>query len=271
MLGSSVKMIILKLGGSVITRKDKSKPTLNPVNLERIAMEIAKAKVEKLVIIHGAGSFGHPYARKYEIGSKIRDKKELTRKKMGFALTQNAVKNLNHFVCYYLLKYGIPAIAVPPSSFLTSHNKRIESANLEMVEKYLEMGLVPVLHGDVVLDENEDIQMAVVSGDQLVKYLAEKLQPERIILGSDVDGIYNRDPKGHSDAQLLRVVKSLEDLEFLEGAQTVDVTGGMAGKLQELLELAKRGIESEIINAGTEGVLLDALKGEKVKGTIITK
>ncbi len=264
-------MIILKLGGSVITRKDATKPTLNPVNLDRIAQEIASAGIGNLIIIHGAGSFGHLHARKYEIGSPIKTPEELREKKIGFTLTQNSVKNLNHFVCYYLLKHQIPAVAVPPSSFIITENKRIKSANLEIVEKYLEMGLVPVLHGDVVLDTDESIQMAVVSGDQLVNYLSKKLQPERIILGSDVDGIYDRDPKTHSQAQLLEVVSSLEDLKFLEGARTVDVTGGMAGKLAELLELADKGIESELINADCEGLLESALKGEKVRGTIIRK
>jgi isopentenyl phosphate kinase len=264
-------MIILKLGGSVITRKDATKPTLDPLNLDRIAQEIARANVGELIIIHGAGSFGHLHARKYEIGSPIKTPEELESKKMGFTLTQNSVKNLNHFVCHYLLKYQIPAVAVPPSSFIITENKRIKSAKLGIVKKYLEMGLVPVLYGDVVPDTDENIQMAVVSGDQLVNYLSKKLQPERIILGSDVDGIYDRDPKTHSQAQLLEVVNSMEDLKFLEGAQTVDVTGGMAGKLRELLELAENGIESELINVGCEGLLESALKGETVRGTIISK
>jgi isopentenyl phosphate kinase len=264
-------MIILKLGGSVITRKDATKPTLDPVNLDRIAREIAQAQVENLIIIHGAGSFGHLHASKYAIGSPITTPDQLREKRMGFTLTQNSVKNLNHFVCHYLLHHGIPAVAVPPSSFITSRNKRIESARLEMVEKYLEMGMVPVLYGDVVLDADEDLKMAVISGDQLVSYLSLKLKPERIILGSDVDGIFDRDPKKHPQAQLLERVQSLEDLQFLEGAQTVDVTGGMAGKLAELLELAEKGIESELINVGCEGLLENALKGEKVRGTIIRK
>jgi len=264
-------MIILKLGGSVITRKDATKPTLDPVNLDRIASEIAQAQVEKLIIIHGAGSFGHLHASKYAIGSPITTSDQLREKRMGFTLTQNSVKNLNHFVCHYLLNHQIPAVAVPPSSFITSRNKRIESARLEMVEKYLEMGMVPVLYGDVVLDADEDLKMAVISGDQLVSYLSLKLKPERIILGSDVDGIFDRDPKKHPQAQLLERVQSLEDLQFLEGAQTVDVTGGMAGKLAELLELAEKGIESELINVGCEGLLENALKGEKVRGTIIRK
>lgn len=264
-------MIILKLGGSVITKKGSEKPALDPVNLDRIAREIYEANIDKLVIVHGAGSFGHPYASKFQIGSEIKDIKEYHRKKRGFTLTQNAVQNLNHYVCNFLLKHGIPAIAVPPSSFMVSEGKRIKTADLTLVEKYLEKGMVPVLHGDVVLDDDENIQMAVISGDQIINYLAVNLKADRIILGSDVDGIYNRDPKGHPDAQLLKHVQSLEDLEFLEGATTVDVTGGMAGKLKELLLLAEKGIESEIINASIPGIIKSALKGEPVLGTVISK
>jgi isopentenyl phosphate kinase len=265
------QMIILKLGGSVITRKESAFPIINSKNLDRICREVSEAKPGKLVIVHGAGSFGHPYAKKYEIGHEIKNQEDFRKKKLGYSLTHNSVKELNIRVCHHLLTYGVPAIALPPSSFILTRNKRIESADLSMLENYLEMGWVPVLHGDVVLDMDENIKMAVLSGDQLVKYLAEKLRPGRIILGSDVDGIYNRDPKTDLQAELLPVVKSLEDLESLQGARTVDVTGGMTGKLKELLELAERGIESKIINADQPGLLKKSLKGEKVKGTLISK
>jgi isopentenyl phosphate kinase len=264
-------MMILKLGGSVITRKESAFPIINSNNLERICREISEAKPKKLVIVHGAGSFGHPHAKKYEISQEIKNQEDFQKKRLGYSLTQNSVKELNSRVCRHLVTYGVPAISLPPSSFILTRNKRIESADLSIVEKYLHMGWVPVLHGDVVLDLDENIKMAVLSGDQLVKYLAEKLHPGNIILGSDVDGIYNRDPKTDPQARLLPVVKSLEDLESLQGARTVDVTGGMTGKLRELLELAERGIESKIINADQPGLLKKSLNGEKVKGTIIKK
>ena len=57
---------------------------------------------------------------------------------------------------------------------------------------------MPVLYGDVVLDVEDKIKMAVLSGDQIVKYLAENLKPKKVVLGSDVDGIYNKDPKKYS-------------------------------------------------------------------------
>ena len=262
-------MIILKLGGSVITRKDSLTPTLDSYNLTRIAREISNSSHHKLIVVHGAGSFGHPYAKEYAIGSEIKSTQELTRKKMGFSKTQNSVKNLNALVCQHLLEQEIPAVSIQPSTFIETHKKRIINADLDLISKYLDLGFVPVLYGDVVLDMDKKIKMAVLSGDQIVKYLAENLKPEKVILGSDVDGIYNRDPKKYPDAHLMKVVTSHKELESTDNIQTVDVTGGMGGKLGELLELAKIGIESEIINANHDNNIKKALNGEKGIGTLI--
>ena len=77
-------MIILKLGGSVITCKGAVKPTLNQENLARISQEIAHSRVKELLIIHGAGSYGHPQAHHYQMGAPLEDEKDLEQKKMGF-------------------------------------------------------------------------------------------------------------------------------------------------------------------------------------------
>lgn len=262
-------LIILKLGGSVITRKDSTEPEVDYENLDRIAGEIAENTSKHLVIVHGAGSFGHPFAKKYSIGSLIKSEDDFKDKKKGFCLTQSWVKKLNTIVCDKLREKGIFAVSIQPSSFLITKNKRICSGDLRIIEKYVEMGFVPVIYGDVVLDTDESIKTAVLSGDQIIKYLAENLRAERVILGSDVDGIYTKNPKKYQDAQLISVVSSLEDLELIEGASAVDVTGGMGGKLKELLILAQNGIESEIINANKPNYVNKALKGLKGIGTII--
>lgn len=287
-------LIILKLGGSVITKKEMDKPTLNYENLQRIAREISDSSFTKLVVVHGAGSFGHPFAKKYGIGDEIQNDQELHKKMLGFSITQHAVKELNSVVCEYLRIRGVLAISIQPSSFILTKNKRIYSANLDLIRKYLDLGFVPVIYGDVVLDNDESIKMAVLSGDQIISYLALNLKPERVILASDVDGIFNKDPKKYPDARLLRVVNSLEDIEPDEGVETAevvpdtaefevvenaqvevikraDVTGGMMGKLQELLELADMGVESEIVNANRRDVLKKAINHEEVTGTLIKR
>jgi isopentenyl phosphate kinase len=69
----------------------------------------------------------------------------------------------------------------------------------------------------------------------------------------------------------LKVVTSHNDLESADNTQTIDVTGGMGGKLSELLELANIGIESEIINASHDNNIKKAINGEKGIGTLIRK
>ncbi|MEN6329482.1 MAG: isopentenyl phosphate kinase [Methanobacteriaceae archaeon] len=262
-------MIILKLGGSVITRKEEDHPTLDQDSLQRISQEIAHSRVKELLIIHGAGSYGHPHAYHYQIGAPITREEDLAHKREGFCVTHQSVQELNLEVCRALIKEGIPAVPLSPSSFIHTHNKRITDFKTDLIREYLDLGLVPVLYGDVVLDQDLKIKMAVLSGDQILHYLAHQLDAERVILGTDVDGIYNRNPKTHPNAQLIPLVTNQDDLNFLEGAQTVDVTGGMGGKVKELLQLAEEQVESQIINLKNEGLLERALMGDKVPGTWI--
>jgi len=263
-------LIILKLGGSVITKKEAEEPLIDHDNLSRISKEIADSSFDKLIIVHGAGSFGHPSAKKYGIGSPITNEEDFTRKKLGFCITQSWVKKLNTIVCDSLREKGILAVSIQPSSFIITKNKRIYSCNLDLINKYLELGFVPVIYGDVVPDLDESIKICVLSGDQIINYLGENLKPTRVILGSDVDGIYTKNPKKYDDAELMNNVTSCEDL-VAEGSLNVDVTGGMNGKLIELIELAQLGVESEIINAGKENFIKRALNHEKGIGTIIKK
>jgi isopentenyl phosphate kinase len=170
-------------------------------------------------------------------------------------------------VCKYLQNEGLPTIPLQPSSFILTRNKRIKLADINLITKYLEMNFIPVLYGDVVLDTGPS-KMAVLSGDQIITYLAGKLQAEKVILATDVDGIYDKNPKKYPQARLLEKVTSKEDIKTGEETN-IDVTGGMGGKVTELLDLLKLGIESQIINANREGNIKKILSGEKVNGTTI--
>ncbi len=264
-------MIILKIGGSILTQKDSNESEVDTKSLKRIASEI-KASLDKsfkeLIIVHGAGSFGHPPAKKYRIGEKF-DKSEYPEKRIGFCETQNAVKKLNMHVCEAFIEEGLPVVAVPASSFMTATNKRITHGDLDQFKKYLNKGFIPVIYGDVVLDD--ELEICVISGDQLIQYLAMNLNPESVILGTDVDGVYNKNPKTHDDAIFFDKFSSIEDLDTLEGTTNIDVTGGMVGKIKELLYLADLGIESKIINAEVENNIYKVLENEKVKGTVISR
>ena len=264
-------MIILKIGGSILTNKDSEISEVDAASLKRIASEI-KASLDnspkQVIIVHGAGSFGHPPAKKHRIGEEF-DKSLYPQKRLGFCEIQNEVKKLNMFICEAFIREGLPAVALPASSFITATDKRITDGNLDVFKNYLSKGFVPVIYGDVVLDNK--LEFCVISGDQLIQYLAKNLNPDRVILGTDVDGVYSKNPKTNDDAIFFEKFTSLEDLDTLEGTTNVDVTGGMVGKIKELLFLADLGIESKIINAEVEGNIFKVLENEEVKGTIISR
>jgi len=266
-LRREVKPVILKLGGSVITKKDKPL-TPNKPAIKRLVKEISKANIEKLVVVHGGGSFGHPLAKKYDLDKGFRNSAQL----IGFSKTCHAMSMLNDLVTEALISCGVPAVAVCPSSFIVTKHGRIEKVNWNVVTKLLETGFIPVLYGDVVLDSS--LGFTILSGDQLVAELAIKLDAERIVVGVDVDGLYTSDPKTDSSAKLIRKInlKEVNKIQHLiESSKVTDVTGGMVGKISELKKAAEQGIPVLILNALKPNKIYKALRNERVVGTLISR
>jgi len=259
-----MRPLIVKLGGSVITDKRRRFAVKRAV-LKRLARELAAAE-QPLVVVHGGGSFGHPLASEYGIAEGYRNERQL----MGFSLTHRAMEELNAHVIKALQKVGMSAIAIQPSACAVIGDGRIKSMELEPVRKLLELGLVPVLYGDAVADRSKG--MGILSGDQLVAYLARELGASRVILGVDVDGVYVTGSKGDTRAKLVRKITPSDwaKLETSFGApKGKDVTGGMANKVREMLALAERGVEVEVVNAAKPGILKRAILGERGLGTRI--
>ncbi|RXA21406.1 amino acid kinase [Methanosarcina sp. MSH10X1] len=252
----STEPVILKLGGSVITDKAADQGVVREADLLRIAKEISEYR-GKLIVVHGAGSFGHTYAKKYGLDRGFDPE--------GAIITHESVKKLASMVVDTLNHYGARAVAVHPMGCTVCRNGRIESIYLENIKLMLERGFVPVLHGDVVMDL--ELGTCVLSGDQIVPYLAKELRITRLGLGSAEDGVLDKDGKALPEI----TPGTFESFKhYIKGSESTDVTGGMLGKVQELLELSKTScITSHIFNAGKENNVYRFLNGESI-GTRIS-
>lgn len=182
------KPTILKLGGSAITHKEKPQTTNKPA-IENLAREIAEAHTQQLIVVHGGGSFGHPLAKQYRITEGFKESSQI----IGFSKTHEAMTVLNGLIVKALIQHNIPAVGMPPSSFVLTKSDRIEKMDITVLQKLLEMEFVPVLYGDAVFDFDKGF--TILSGDQLIAKLAVTLGAERIIIGVDVDGLCTADPK----------------------------------------------------------------------------
>ena len=260
-------LIILKIGGSVITDKKNDNEKINKKNLQRISHEISLAQKEKnfaLIIIHGVGPFGHKLAKQFNLQEGYQNKLQIK----ALSKISVSLRKLNTEVEIYLKKEKINTISFKQSSAWLLENKRLLNADLSVIEKYLGFDIVPILHGDVLMDTK--LGFSVLSGDQIVSYLAKKLNAKKVIIGTDVDGVFDNDQKLDKNAKLIREFNiQHKNNSILKGSTSTDVTGGMKGKVDELIELSKFGIESEIINILKPNVLKKSLCGKSGLGTII--
>jgi isopentenyl phosphate kinase len=252
----STEPVILKLGGSVITDKGADDGVVNEADLLRIAREISKFR-GKIIIVHGAGSFGHTYAKKYRLDTCFDPE--------GVIVTHESVKKLASRVVDSLNHFGVLAIAVHPMGCMVCRKGRIEGMYIDNIKLMLKNGFVPVLHGDVVMDL--ELGACVLSGDQIVPYLAKELGITRLGLGSAEEGVLDKNGKPLPEI----TPKKFENLkQFIGGSGSTDVTGGMLGKVCELLELSKTScITSYIFNARKADNINRFLNGESI-GTRIS-
>jgi isopentenyl phosphate kinase len=231
------KRTILKLGGSVITEKSAAADGIIRYDtLTAIAEAIAEFPDTPLVVVHGAGSFGHPQAQAYHIQQGVNHEN-----REGIYATHQAVLELNSAVVAALRERGIEAVSVHPLHGCTATDGILADSRFTHLDLMIKLGLVPVIHGDVVMDLVRGA--CIISGDQLIRVLAKELGMDRVGLATDVPGLLAED---RSVVRELR--RSLVHQVTIGTSRHVDVTGGMEGKIAELLSLADNGITSEIFH-----------------------
>ena len=112
--------------------------------------------------------------------------------KFGFADTRRSVTKLNHLFIEALVREGVPAVGVSPFPAWSTDKGTLTSDSADHVKRLLLLGLVPVLHGDAVLDST--LGCTILSGDRVMEQLARLLQPACVGFITDVAGVYDRPP-----------------------------------------------------------------------------
>lgn len=236
--------------------------------LSGIFSEIKSSRLEgKLIIGHGVGSFAHVPAKKFRTTEGNSGRRSI----LGASITQHSALELHDIVIRKAIASGLPAFSFSPSSAALARGRTICEWDTSPIKEALAQGFVPITHGDVVADSVQGFSVA--STEEVFSYLAAELKPGRIVIGTDVDGIFDDDPKSNPDASLIEEVNRhniAEITRYAKGSRKVDVTGGMRSKLEYLYNISmKTGAECIIINAKRKGRVRSALLGMKVIGTKI--
>ena len=250
----------LKLGGSLITDKDQPRTARLEV-LDRLAGEIAASFQQqpdlRLVLGHGAGSFGHVPARQYGTRQGVSTSAQW----QGFVEVWREAVALNRLVMDALQRAELPAIALPPSASVLAEDGQVARWDLASLSAALDHGLLPVVHGDVVFDIVRG--GTILSTEDLFAHLGRALHPQRLLLAGREPGVWADYPVCTRLVEQISPSSLPQIAASLYGSASTDVTGGMASKVLEMLALVGDvpGLESLIFSGETPGLVEQALLG----------
>jgi len=257
--------IFLKLGGSLITDKTKTRVFRQKI-LSNIVTEIKILATQfpdlSWIVGHGSGSFGHVEAKKYDTANGVVSEDQW----LGFSKVSHVASELNQLVWSEFVRQDVPAIKFQPSASLVVNDGVVQSMEVSSIKTALEHHLIPLIHGDVGFDKL--IGGTIVSTEMLFQYLISHIKAEKIILLGEVDGVLD------DDGQVIPEITP-QTFDFikahLHGSRGVDVTGGMYQKVYDMLQIIEQNPETQVIiaNGQTKNVLRKIFEYDSTVGTKI--
>ncbi|MGA2111255.1 MAG: isopentenyl phosphate kinase [Anaerolineales bacterium] len=262
-------LVFIKLGGSLIT--DKSRPKTPRLDvLQRLAQEVASARSLapelKILLGHGSGSFGHVEAERHGTVRGVKTPADW----FGFAEVWQVADLLSRMAVDAFSREGIPVVRFSPSAGGMAESGRVAEMLSEPIRAALDAGLVPVVYGDVMFDRERGGTIA--STEDVFVFLAQQLRPDRILLAGIESGVYADFPRRTQILARLTPATWEEHRHGVGGSSEADVTGGMAGKVELMLELVRKlpALEVLIFSGQEPRAVTSALLGKPVPGTWIS-
>lgn len=248
------KRIVIKLGTSTLTHKTGR---LNIRRVEKLVKVIADIKNSGLdVILVSSGSIGLGMGK---LGLTSRPSDTPTKQACA-AVGQCELMYMydKMFSDYNLV---IAQLLLTKYILLEERRKNVENA----VEKLLEKGVIPIVNENdtVAIDE---LELEMGENDSLAATVATIAGADLLIILSDIDGLYDKNPNENPDAKLIPVVSEITDelRQNAGGAGSSLGRGGMITKLNAAQIAMEAGIDMAILNGRNPDSLYDLLEGKKI-------
>ena len=262
---SMASRLVIKLGGGLITHKGSMKK-FNSDSVEKIADSISSI-VEigvPVVIVHGAGSFGHLLAKEWSISEGV-NQKIAEEQRMIVDEIRSDMRELNELVIDKLSDSELESEGLPPSEWAigTGSDFQGDIRNFERVAE----APIPITFGDVV-NTNDQLEFGILSGDDLMVRLSRELEVSHcIFLIGDAEGVLSGPPdqEGSSLISRLGAEEEIEGPHYSE----IDVTGGIGLKIDRARKIASDVEEVWIIDGRYPERIVELLSTGETRGTKI--
>ncbi|MBI5210219.1 MAG: hypothetical protein HY927_09645 [Elusimicrobia bacterium] len=262
--------VFVKLGGSFVTEKAVAetlagKRIVQAAKVIRTAIDEARAgrRSIAMVLAHGAGSFGHILAKRYDAVRGIHPQQGWE----GFYKIRESMARMNLLFNQHCNQGGLFPVTVQPSAIAQTDDGNVVRLDIHNIRDLLRQGQIPLIHGDIVPDLKRGFTIA--STEALLKALGQEMRFDRVVMVADTDGVL--DDQGGTipwiDSRSINQV-----LARLGGSKAPDVTGGMRKKVECLFNLVAAGKTTEArIIGGTSDLdnLRHSILGTGGGGTLI--
>jgi isopentenyl phosphate kinase len=243
-------MILIKLGGSIITNKGKPQSARRKT-INNILKQIKKIN-EPTILVHGGGSYGHYWSMKYSMHTK-----PARYSLKGLSVVKNSMIELDKIILNSATKNKLNTYSLPPTDFM-SGNKPIKN-KIQKIGEIAKSGLVPITYGDALWYGQK--KSYILSGDVIMTTIGKILKPRLSIFVLDVDGVY-------SDTKSKKLIYDLKKEKPTISKNKMDVTGGMTRKITEATKMSKSGLKVFFVNGNKPQRIVNAVSGKKFEGTL---
>lgn len=249
------KRVVVKIGTSTLTYENGKINIRKFEQIARVLSDINNSGREVVLVSSGAGGAGMG-----KLGYK--EKPKDLRGKQAFAAVGQC--ELMYMYDKMFSEYNSTIAQVLLTKDDVDEPKRRTNTE-NTFGALLEMGIIPIVNeNDTVATE----ELEFGDNDILSAYVAELVKADLLVLFSDIDGLYDKDPHKYDDAKLIPIVDELDNMNCdIGGAGSNRGTGGMISKINAAKEANSHGIDMIITNGENINVLYDILEG-KPTGTV---
>ncbi len=251
-------ILVIKLGSQVLLNADGYLDLLFVKDIARQLAAVVTAGFQPIVVSSGAIACGRSVMQDPAMDVNLADQQ---------ALAAIGQVQLVHHWQLALDAHGLKSAQLLLTNDDFSHRLRYLNISSTLRSLFAH-GVIPVVN------ENDTVAVEEITlgdNDRLSAMLAGQIQAQQLLILTDIDGVYNKNPHEHADAVLLKDIHDIDD-DFIQrsgGASSGTVgRGGMRSKLVAAQIAAEAGVPTRIVAGRSVNVLTDIINGQAV-GTLV--
>jgi len=242
------KRLVLKIGTSTLTSGTR---LISRGKIEDIGRQIIALRDEYDIVLVSSGAIAaaKQYINIKDAGKPIESKQAMA------AIGQPLLMRTYNEV---LGDLGIPT-AQCLMTYRDFENETSRQNTLNTIEELIKYSYLPIVNEN---DTTAVEEILLGDNDKLSALVAVLIKADLLVLASDIDGLFDKNPHLHADARLIEEVTDIDQARALVEERDSGLgTGGMNSKLEAAMLCQREGIETWIVNGGESDFLTKAVGG----------